>query len=117
MTRAIWFIAGWICVLLAIIGAILPLMPSVVFLLLAAFAFSNSSPRFHDWLLNHDKFGPPIKDWHERGAISKKSKILANCSIFLTLVISIVLKVSPTIIMIQVFILALVLLFINTRPE
>jgi len=117
MTRIVWFVAGWLSLALGIIGAILPLLPSVVFLLMAAFAFSKSSPRFHNWLLTHPTLGPPVVDWYERGAISRKSKKLANVVIFLTVLLSFILGVGFYILSLQIFILFFVILFINTRPE
>ena len=40
-------------------------------------AFSKSSERFHDWLYNHPRMGPPLRDWREHGAIPVRAKILA----------------------------------------
>jgi len=61
---------------LGIIGAILPLMPTTIFLILAAWFFSRSSPRLEAYLMN-SRFGGPLRDWRENGAISRKSKMLA----------------------------------------
>ena len=48
---------GWICVGFGIVGVFLPVWPSTVFFLLALWAFSNSSQRFHNWLYTHPRFG------------------------------------------------------------
>jgi uncharacterized membrane protein YbaN (DUF454 family) len=58
----------------AALGLILPLLPTVPFLLVAAFFFSKGSPRLEAWLLEHRKFGPLIKAWRESGSISRTSK-------------------------------------------
>ena len=75
-----WFLLGWVMVALAIIGALLPVMPMTIFLILAAGCFSHSSPRFEAWLLDHRWFGPPIRRWRERGAIPRKAKLIAIAS-------------------------------------
>ncbi len=45
--------------------------------MLAAWAFARSSPRLEAWLLDHKTFGPPLRDWRERGAISRRAKTTA----------------------------------------
>jgi len=52
-------------------------MPTTIFLILAAACFSHSSPRFEAWLLDHRWFGASIRRWRERGAIPRSAKIIA----------------------------------------
>ncbi len=58
-------------------GVFLPLVPTTPFLLLAAFFFSKSSERLHNWLLDHRLFGKLIRDWREHGAIAPRAKLLS----------------------------------------
>ncbi len=67
-------------VVLGIIGIVLPIMPTVPFLIVASWCFSRSSPRFHSWLNNHRIFGPPIKKWEEKRAIPPFLKVFAVVS-------------------------------------
>ncbi|AXV16057.1 DUF454 domain-containing protein [Neorhizobium sp. SOG26] len=75
--RLIFLCLGWLFVALGVIGAFLPVMPTTPFLLLAVACFARSSPKLEAWLMNHPTFGPPLRDWRERGAISPRAKITA----------------------------------------
>ena len=77
MARGLFFLAGWLLVALGFVGAFLPLLPTTPFLILAVGCFARSSPRLETWLLTHPRFGPALVQWHERGAIPVKGKILS----------------------------------------
>jgi uncharacterized membrane protein YbaN (DUF454 family) len=62
---------------LGIIGAFLPVMPTTIFLILAAWCFGKSSPRLEAWMLNHPQFGPSLRRWREEGAVPRKAKLMA----------------------------------------
>jgi len=68
---------GWVCVALGIAGIFLPVVPTTVFLLIAAWAFSRSSHRFHRWLYEHPRLGGPIRNWHAHRVIPLRAKLLA----------------------------------------
>lgn len=78
--RYVYLTIGFIFVGLGFIGVWLPVMPTVPFLIVAAWCFSRSSPRFSRWLYNQPLFGPMLCDWNERGAIHPKAKLLAAIS-------------------------------------
>ncbi len=60
-----------------VVGVFLPVWPSTIFILLALWAFSNSSQCFHDWLYNHPRFGATARAWNQYGVIPVKAKVLA----------------------------------------
>lgn len=68
---------GWANVGLGIVGIFIPGLPTTVFLLIALWAFSRSSLKFHAWLWHHPKLGPPIRNWHMHQVIPIKAKLLA----------------------------------------
>ncbi|MFT4149240.1 MAG: YbaN family protein [Paracoccaceae bacterium] len=115
--RLVWLMLGCLSLAIGIVGVFLPLLPTVPFLLLAAIGFSRSSKRLHDWLLSHPIYGPPISRWQERGAISRRAKIVATLSIIAGVGAALLLGIRQTIIAIQIVVLAGSLLFIWTRPE
>jgi uncharacterized protein len=75
--RTIYFALGWIMVALGFIGLLLPVMPTTIFLIFAAWCFGQSSPRFEAWLLEHPVFGPTLVKWREHGAIPIRIKWIA----------------------------------------
>jgi len=68
---------GWFNVALGAIGAIVPGMPTTVFLLIAMWAFSKSSEKFRLWLFNHKTLDPPNRDWREHRVIPVRAKYMA----------------------------------------
>ncbi|MCO4319404.1 YbaN family protein [Phyllobacterium sp. 21LDTY02-6] len=75
--RTVYFVVGWIMVALGFVGALLPVMPTTIFLIIAAWCFSRSSPRFENWLLTHPVFGPTLVKWRQSGAIPGRIKLIA----------------------------------------
>lgn len=84
-------IIGFIFLGLAVLGAILPVMPTTCFVLLAAACFAKSSDRFYHWLLASRVFGPMIKHWQATRSMPKRAKIIAITSIVCSGAISILL--------------------------
>jgi hypothetical protein len=75
--RPAYLLLGWCCVLLGLVGAFLPLLPTTVFLLIAAWAFARSSPRWHRWLREHARFGEAVRSWEEHHAMPRRAKRIA----------------------------------------
>ena len=75
--RIVYFSLGWVMVALGVIGLVMPLMPGVVFLIIAAWCFARSSPRLEGWLLDHPTLGKPLRDWRASGAIPPSGKAMA----------------------------------------
>ncbi len=75
---------GIVFVGLAILGVMLPILPTTPFLLVAAGCFAKSSPKMQRWLLNNKIFGPMINDWQKHRSIPKKAKYIALSSIVLS---------------------------------
>lgn len=115
--RGLWALAGGLALLLGMVGAVLPLLPTVPFLLLAAFCFARASTRWHGWLMTHPRLGPPIRDWQDRGAVTRRAKGLATLWMTVSLVVSIALGVPVWACVAQSAVLIAVALFLWTRPE
>lgn len=88
MQRTILIIIGWLAVALGTLGVILPLLPTTPFILLAAWCFARSSPRFHQWLLYRSWFGGYLRHWQKHRAMPPGAKPRAIAVILLTFAIS-----------------------------
>jgi uncharacterized membrane protein YbaN (DUF454 family) len=80
---------GWLFIVLGAIGALLPLLPTTPFLILALACFAESSPRFHRMLLNNKWFGPSLAQWEKNKTIRRKIKKKAMLLVILTFGVSI----------------------------
>jgi uncharacterized membrane protein YbaN (DUF454 family) len=118
MKKIVLLTLGHFFLALGIVGAFLPVLPTTPFLLLAAYFYSKSSEKIHNWLMNHKYLGPSLKDWHERGVIGIKAKWVAT--IMLGLIISWRIPTLNIPLAIKIFaasVLVGVLVFIWTRPS
>ncbi|OGS51552.1 MAG: hypothetical protein A3J40_07120 [Erythrobacter sp. RIFCSPHIGHO2_12_FULL_63_10] len=75
--RALYLAGGVVSVALGAIGAAMPIMPTVPFLLLAVYCFARSSPAWERRILEHPYWGPQVTDWRERRAINRRAKVIA----------------------------------------
>lgn len=101
---------------LGIAGLFLPLLPTTVFLLIAAWAFARSSPRLDGWMRNHPRLGPPLKDWEERGAIPRRAKVLAVAMMATSWGVLYFTHAAPIALIGSGVVLACVATYVVTRP-
>lgn len=78
--RGLWLAAGIVSLVAGFIGVFLPVLPTVPFVLLAAFCFSKGSPRCERWLLEHRHFGPMVRDWRAHRSVPLRVKQFAILS-------------------------------------
>jgi len=88
ITRALWLIAGMICLVLGAIGIVLPILPTTPFLLASAACFCKSSSRMYNWLLSNKWFGEYIRNYREGRGLPMKTKITALTVLWATIGIS-----------------------------
>ena len=115
--RWAWIILGTGCVAVGAVAALVPLIPTTPFLLVAAFAFARSSERFHTWLMTHPRLGPPIREWHEGRLVRRSAKWLATVSISLAFTFSVVIGLPLWVLAAQGAVLSAVVAYIWSRPE
>ncbi len=85
LVRIVCNVGGGVCVGLAALGLILPLLPTTPFLLLAAALFFRGSKRLYDWLVGNRHFGPLIRDYQAGRGIPRRAKVSAILLLWLTI--------------------------------
>ncbi|MGI2066561.1 YbaN family protein [Shewanella sp. MF08487] len=115
--RGLFLLLGLIALALGLLGIVLPLLPTVPFILLAAFCFARSSERLHYWLMTHPWFADALTQWQEQRAMRKglkrKAMIVSALSFSVSIVVVPILWVKGLLL-----VMALVLLwYLKEIPE
>lgn len=113
--RWLFFAFGWLNVSLGLIGIVVPGMPTTVFLIVAVWAFSNSSERFRLWLWEHPRFGPSIRDWHEHKVIPYRVKIMATSMMAISFILVVALAEGFMLPLVLFLVMAPAAVYVNTR--
>ena len=101
---------GLLSVILGAIGAVLPVIPTTPFLILALACFSKSSPRFHRMLLNNKWVGPSLTEWEQNKTISRQIKFRAMVLVVISFTISIIILSGRTGLQLMLVVLGLIAL-------
>ncbi len=113
--RILYVVLGSFFLGLAFVGVVLPIIPTVGPVLLAAFFFSRSSERFDRWLIDNRLFGGIVRDWRAGLGFTIKAKTIAIAAIAATFTISIVFVVEPTVLRVLMVAFAIALAFYIAR--
>lgn len=116
LAQPLWLTAGLLAMAIGTLGILLPLLPTVPFYLLAAFCFARSHPAWEQRLLDHPKYGPPLRQWRTRRAISRKAKRAALTAMVISIALSAVFAGWPWVLA-PLVICSASATWIWTRPE
>ena len=77
IAKILWIFLGSFFVMIGAIGAVVPGLPTTLFLILAAACYIRSSQKLYDWLITNKTFGPYLKDYREGKGIPRRAKKIA----------------------------------------
>ena len=97
---------GFLSLGVAVVGLVLPGIPTTGPVLLSAYFFSRSSERFDNWLIGHRVFGPIVRDWRAGLGFSRRAKALAIVAIAVTFSVTIVFAATNVIVRVALVVLA-----------
>lgn len=116
--RWLWVLFGFIFLGIGAVGLVLPLWPTTIFWIAAVFCLAESHPKIRDWIYARPGIGPIVRDFVERGEISRKGKYAAIGGMVLALLISgWLLRNSWIGLSVLIGTIALGILFVATRRE
>lgn len=113
----LWRLFAILALLLGMVGVFLPIMPTVPFILVAAWAAGQGWPQLEQYLLTHAHFGKPIRSWRQRRAIPRRGKILASFMMTCSMLLLWLYPVEPWIPLSISAVMVCVLLWMWSRPD
>jgi hypothetical protein len=87
--KGVYLFVGAISLVIGFVGIFLPVLPTTPLVLLSAWCFFRSSPRLYEWVINNERFGDTVKNYHQGKGITKATKIKAIVMMWITISISI----------------------------
>lgn len=115
LKRTLFLAFGSVFFILGLVGILLPILPTTPFMILSAACFAESSPRFHQLLLNNRWFGEDLQRWERNKTMKRTTKKRATWVIVISFTLSISILWEHTMVQLLLFFLALVLLFLLWR--
>lgn len=119
--RLILIVIGLIFTALGIAGAVLPLLPTTPFLLVAVFCFARSSDRFYNWLINQKIYKEYVENFYLHRGYTLQQKIKILISLYIVISFSIymvdVLAVRVGLIIMVIIQTAVLFTFVKTLPK
>ncbi|NLZ42180.1 MAG: DUF454 domain-containing protein [Comamonadaceae bacterium] len=112
-----WRVFALTSLLLGFIGIFVPGLPTVPFLLLAAWAGSRGWPALEAWLLEHPRHGAAIRRWRERGAVTRRAKCWASATMVASLALLFASAAPRALVLGVTLFVSVVALWLWRRPE
>ena len=115
--KPVFFTIGILSLSLGYVGIVVPGLPTTVFILIAAWAFSKCSTKFTYWIENHRLFGPMVLNWKQYRGLSRRAKKVAILTIIPTFAFTIFIAFSLIGDLIFGFFGIALCTWLATRPE
>ncbi len=117
LKKYVYMTIGFVALFMVYIGVITPGIPFTGFLIIAAWAFSKSSKKWHKYLYSHSVFGPFLYNWETERVFPRKARYLMIISMWLSSTIVWITTKSIVLTGTIVLIMILAILWTNRYPE
>ena len=117
ITRLLWRALAVLCLLLGGVGIFLPVMPTVPFVLVAAWAAGRGWPALESWLVGHPRYGMHVRQWREGGFVPRRAKWAASIGMTGSAMLLLFLPVPHAARIAVPLCMALVAAWLWSRPE
>ena len=87
--KPLLLILGSLALLLGTLGIFLPVLPTTPFYLLTAWCYLKSSDRLYRKVMGNRFFGKLVRNYYEKRAVSRRTKVISISTTLLTIGISI----------------------------
>lgn len=88
--RIAFIVLGCLSLVLAVLGVVLPILPTVPFLALAAFCFAKSSNRLNNWLINTKFYQNNLADFKAGKGMTIKTKVRILVTVTLVMAVGLI---------------------------
>lgn len=88
--RIAFIVLGCLSLVLAVLGVVLPILPTVPFLALAAFCFAKSSDRLNNWLINTKFYQNNLADFKAGKGMTIKTKVRILVTVTLVMAVGLI---------------------------
>lgn len=118
MTRPLYVVLGCLSAAVGLVAVVIPGLPTTVFLLIALWMFTRSSPRMEAWLRGHRLLGPYLRNWERDRSVPRHVKVVAGLAMLSTVLVAwlVVALPAPAVVALAIT-LAVVLAWLSARPE
>jgi uncharacterized protein len=113
----LWRVSALLALAVGLVGLALPVVPTVPFLIVAAWAASKGSPRLERYLLNHPSYGEHIRNWRECGAVPRRAKVFAITAMSISAIALQFMPVPQWLRLSAPIVMATIAVWLWTRPE
>ncbi|MFN5324092.1 MAG: YbaN family protein [Bacteroidota bacterium] len=112
MLRSVWVGAGFVFVGIGVLGFFIPLMPSLVFFLIATYCFARGSWKFLRMIVGNKHVGQQIIDYHKGRGMTMSTKIKAIVIMLASMVVSAFFLVDKNWVRVAIIVTAIGVVFI-----
>lgn len=117
IARLFWRVLALVLVALGLLGVFLPVLPTVPFLLAAAWAGGRGWPALEHWLLEHPRYGESIRRWRQGGAVSRRAKWAASWMMIFSAALLLVTNAPIVVKVAAPLLMAVIAIWLWKRPE